>query len=207
VLAGRQKPKELVAAEEAFREVVRLRKQLVDKFGNIPNYRHQLAGALGNLGRILTENNRPDEGLPFLEEAIVFQEQLIRNHPEQDEYRRFYANNLAFKGVALTKVGEHIAAAQLVPKLLEVFPNEANTSYNAACILAQCASEAAKDTRLSPEKQQEMARQYAERAMKLLRQAVQEGYHDVQSLQEDPDLNALRGREEFKQLLKEMMKD
>jgi WD40 repeat protein len=48
-----------------------------------------------------------------------------------------------------------------------------------------------------------LADRYAARAVALLRQAADAGYRDSQTLRQDPDLDALRGRDDFKKLLKE----
>ena len=48
--------------------------------------------------------------------------------------------------------------------------------------------------------------QYADRAMELLRKAVKAGYKDAAHMKKDTDLDALRGREDFKKLLAELDK-
>jgi hypothetical protein len=48
------------------------------------------------------------------------------------------------------------------------------------------------------------AEQYARRAVALLRQAVQKGYKDVTHMTKDPDLDALRARDDFKELLAQL---
>jgi serine/threonine protein kinase/WD40 repeat protein len=50
-----------------------------------------------------------------------------------------------------------------------------------------------------------VADRYAARAVVLLRQAADAGYKDSQALRIDPDLDALRGRDDFKKLLKERL--
>ena len=48
------------------------------------------------------------------------------------------------------------------------------------------------------------AERYARRAIALLRQAVAAGYQDAAHMKKDPDLDSLRGRDDFEKLLKEM---
>ena len=50
----------------------------------------------------------------------------------------------------------------------------------------------------------ELTDQYAVRAVELLRLAVTKGYKDVARMKQDPDLNPLRERADFKKLLAEM---
>ena len=46
----------------------------------------------------------------------------------------------------------------------------------------------------------------AQRAVALLRRAVQAGYNDAAHMKQDPDLNPLRQRDDFQKLLKEIDK-
>jgi hypothetical protein len=48
--------------------------------------------------------------------------------------------------------------------------------------------------------------QHAERAVELLRRAVQAGFHDVERLKQDEDLEPLREREDFQGLLQSLDK-
>ena len=50
----------------------------------------------------------------------------------------------------------------------------------------------------------ELADAYAARAVQLLREAVAHGYKDVAHMKKDPDLNPLRARPDFQQLLADL---
>jgi hypothetical protein len=63
-----------------------------------------------------------------------------------------------------------------------------------ACVHALAAGAVKEDAPLSD--------RYAVRAIALLRQATDAGYKDLETLRKDPDLNALRGRDDFKKLVK-----
>ena len=49
-----------------------------------------------------------------------------------------------------------------------------------------------------------LAKDDADRAMQWLHKAVQAGYKDAAHMKKDPDLDPLRGREDFKKLLAEL---
>jgi hypothetical protein len=71
-------------------------------------------------------------------------------------------------------------------------------------MLARAAAAARKDTKLAPAEREGLARQYASRAVELLREAVDRGYKgpaEVARLKTDADLDALRERDDFKGLL------
>jgi hypothetical protein len=76
--------------------------------------------------------------------------------------------------------------------------------YNAACRLALCGPLAEKDDKLLDAKRKELAQSYGDRAMAMLRQAVKNGYKDVTHMKKDTDLDSLRQREDFQQLLREL---
>jgi hypothetical protein len=73
-------------------------------------------------------------------------------------------------------------------------------TYDATCYMAQCIPLAEKDEKLSAEKRTELAQQYADQAMLLLKQAVAEGYKDGEHMKNDEDLAPLRSRDDFKNL-------
>jgi hypothetical protein len=50
------------------------------------------------------------------------------------------------------------------------------------------------------------ADQYAARAVELLRRAIENGFQNLEQLKHDPELDALRQRDDFKKLLAELQK-
>jgi hypothetical protein len=63
---------------------------------------------------------------------------------------------------------------------------------------------AAKDAKLPDAQRKELANSYADRALEALRQAVTRDYKDAANLKKDPDLDPLRGRDDFQKLLAEL---
>jgi len=74
----------------------------------------------------------------------------------------------------------------------------------AAGLLARCVPLAAEDKKLPEPKGKELAKIYAELAITLLRQAVASGFQDAAFLRTSEDFQALREREEFQKILKEL---
>ncbi len=79
-----------------------------------------------------------------------------------------------------------------------------NDTYDAACFLCHAARLAGKDARLDEPKRKELGQRYADRALAMLRQAVAGGYKDAARMRQNPDLEPLRTREDFRQLLAEV---
>jgi hypothetical protein len=72
--------------------------------------------------------------------------------------------------------------------------------------LARCVPLAEKDEKLAAAQRTELTRQYADRAVETLRQAVAAGYQNVGHLKQHQDLDPLRDREDFRQLLRALEK-
>ena len=75
---------------------------------------------------------------------------------------------------------------------------DANSLYNAACFRAVVAAVHAKGGNA------EESQADADRAMAWLTKAVAAGYKDRASMDTDADLDALRGRDDFRQLLERL---
>jgi len=66
---------------------------------------------------------------------------------------------------------------------------------------------AVNDAGLAPAERKSLTEKYSARAVALLRHAVKAGYKDVEHLEKDSDLDPLRARSDFQQLLRETKPD
>jgi eukaryotic-like serine/threonine-protein kinase len=137
---------------------------------------------------------RNADAVKLLEEALALRKAILGpNHPDTMESM----NNLA---VGYDTVGRHDEALKLfeeavtlqTAKLGPHHPTTAISVYNVACSRARMVAKSA-----DQEKQ-------ANLAMEWLKKAVESGFKDVAQIKKDPDLTALRGRDDFKKLLAEL---
>jgi predicted Zn-dependent protease len=91
---------------------------------------------------------------------------------------------------------EHEEAATTLERLRQLDPSSPNTLYNAACHYSLCAAITAKDAGST-----ELSKSYSDAAIELLGSAIQNGFDQLDLLRTDDDLNAIRNRVEFQQLL------
>jgi serine/threonine protein kinase len=77
-------------------------------------------------------------------------------------------------------------------------------AYDAAAFLCMCIPIVARHTHLDEDKKKEAQTLYADEAMKLLRHAVETGFHDAAKLKGDGTFAPLRPREDFQKLLAEL---
>ncbi len=97
---------------------------------------------------------------------------------------------------ALAQYGRHAETSAAADALAARWPKDHNTLYGCACVHALATGAVAADAILSE--------RYGSRAVALLRQAVEAGYHDAERLRKDADLDSLRRREDFRELLKKL---
>ena len=135
------------------------------------------------------------------EEALPNHQAALKANPRHPAYRQFFRNNRQGLSQTLIDLGEHSAAAVAASQLLEAAVDPPNDAYKVACFLALCVPLAEKDKQLSDVKRKELAQSYGDKAMAALRQAIQNGFKDAAHMKKDTDLDALRGREDFKKLL------
>jgi serine/threonine protein kinase/tetratricopeptide (TPR) repeat protein len=104
----------------------------------------------------------------------------------------------------LVHLGEHQPAAAAVKELARRKDPSPVDLYQFAGGYALCSSAARLDQKLLPAAREKLAEEYAHDALRLLRDAIAKGYQDVEQLKQDPDFDALRAREEFQALAREL---
>jgi tetratricopeptide (TPR) repeat protein len=104
----------------------------------------------------------------------------------------------------LARKGDLAGMEQTADALAELPRKDSTQLYDAACAFALCSSAAGKDTKLTEADRTKKAREHADQAMDLLRQAVEKGYKDADHMKQDTDLDALRQRDDFKKLLADL---
>jgi hypothetical protein len=77
----------------------------------------------------------------------------------------------------------------------------ADNLVNLAFVFARAAQGIGADANIAPPERDKLQVQYADRAMSFLKKAVSEGYRNTAVLRQDHNLDSLRAREDFKQLL------
>jgi thiol-disulfide isomerase/thioredoxin/tRNA A-37 threonylcarbamoyl transferase component Bud32 len=191
-------------ARRGYREALQAQEKLVADVPKQPFYHTQLADTAGSLASLLEEKD-PAAGLPHRERALQARRRAHRLAPSQGSARqlREACNDLA---ALLKRLGRHAELARLADSVREDFPASNGDAYNAACFVADAAKVAGAATSLPEVERRRLADGYAARAVKLLHQAVQEGYRNRAHMDRDSDLDPLRGRKEFQALLADMDK-
>jgi serine/threonine protein kinase/tetratricopeptide (TPR) repeat protein len=203
LLANSSRPKE---AEAAYGEALAIVQKLAADYPTVADYANSVAGTLANLSYLHTDAKDYVEARKLLEQARPYHRRALAASPTNGVYREFFRNNRETMCEVLAGLGEHDAAAREAEELARLSYQPPRDLYNAGCILARCATLAAKDSKLTQMKRRELAGRYADQAMDRLRQAGRAGFKDVAQLKKDADLDPLRGREDFRKLVRELEK-
>jgi tetratricopeptide (TPR) repeat protein len=183
-------PGQRAEAEAAFRTALSLLEKLAaDSPTSIP-YRTALARSHYDLGNLLKGLGRPAEADAHHRQALAIREELAAQSPNAGASQFTLAMSLA-------AVGDHARATAKVEELTRGDNISGGSFYNAACVYT-LSSAAVKDD----DRRQES---YAAQAVALLRRAQAAGYFknvsNVELLKTDSDLDALRRRNDFADLL------
>ena len=130
----------------------------------------------------------------------------VQLFPEQTNYIKKLHGYLVTLAEIHLDERDYTAAGQLAGKLLTLHPSAWEADYDAACILSRCLTVAEKDSRLPESRRRELAQSFGDQAVERLRVAIAKGFKDAGHVKKDKDLDGLRPRQDFRNLLTELEK-
>jgi hypothetical protein len=172
----------------------------------VSDYQNDLAGTMDNLADLLRGRRELGPARQLLEQAANHHEAALKANPRHPDYRKSFRDHRSILVRTLLDLGAHGAAADAAGELGRAAVEPGNDAYSAACFLCRCVPLAEHDAKLSEARRQDRARTYADGAVGMLRQAVANGYKDVARLKKDTDLDPLRARPDFQNLLAKLEK-
>jgi tetratricopeptide (TPR) repeat protein len=191
-------------AVEAYREALTIHQALAADFPSVPDYHNAAAGTMVNLGRVLRTLGDPHAARQLLDEAVPHHEAALKTNPRHPVYRTFYRNNRWRLAETLLDLKDHAAAAETAGQFLQAAVDPPRDSFTTACLLAGCVRLAERDLLLSEVQRQDLATAYGDRTLAALKQAIDKGFKDVARMSKSPELEPLRSRKDFKELLAEL---
>jgi tetratricopeptide (TPR) repeat protein len=198
-----QEMKEFEEAKKTYEKALSIFQQLVHDQSQVPDYQDDLAWRYNDLGDFYRSTGQPRQAEAAYQQALPVVDQLVHEHPTIPDYQRTLAATLA-------RVGEHVRATREIQAwaskpgpMGSILRWEARV-YALACLGAR------KDPNLSAAERDRLAEYYAARAIELLAEARANGrfkmWIDVADLTKEKDFDALRSRQDFKQLLADLEK-
>jgi len=219
-------------ARTAYQKAIQIYERLASEFPADTRYVVALAGTYSNMGRLVGDEGKLEESLPWVTKGIGILEAAMRRDQrvakvretlcvaswtramtlcglsryaealkdwdraiEMDDGR--YPSLLRIKRASnLLNVKDHVRATADAAAIAESSTATAEDLYNAACVYS-LSSQLAADDALRIES-------YRGKAVEILRQALAKGYQDLERIRTHGDLEALRSRDDFQQLMKEL---
>jgi tetratricopeptide (TPR) repeat protein len=196
--------KKFPAAEEAYRHALDIKEKMVAERGSIAAHREDAANTYTNLGALHQQRKAPAEALPMLDKARAHLQIALDTNAKNPVARRLYQENLLAMSSSYAALGDHARLAATADELARFGFAPGKDTYTAASMVSDCIGLVDKDTKLAAAQRKELAERYAERSLKLLRQAVERGFKDAARMQKDSHLEPLRERPEYRKLLAEL---
>ncbi len=229
VVSSLDRPNE---AQAAYEKAIHLYERLAADSPEGTGYAVTLAGTYSNMGRLIGDQGKLEESLPWIIKGIDILEDALRRDPRTtkareslvtaswtramtlcglerysqalDDWSRaievddgHYHQQLRLRRASnLLNLKDHVRAAADAAAVAEFAGASPKDLYAAAAIQALSAQLAQQEPAL--------AESYAAQAVVMLRRALDMGYKDIGRIRTHPDLQALRSRGDFQQLIKEL---
>jgi serine/threonine protein kinase/Tfp pilus assembly protein PilF len=191
-------------AKESYREAMDLHKKLAADFPSISEHQNELASTLVNLAIVHNHCQEFAAAVLLVEQARPYHQAALKTGPRSPVYQEAYRTNLRVLAWSQVGLADHARLAAVAHDLAHLDFNPAYDSFVAACYLSLCTTLVEKDTRLNETRRQELAQNYADQALALLRQAVAHGFKDAAKIKRVSELEPVRAREEYRKLLAEL---
>jgi tetratricopeptide (TPR) repeat protein len=191
-------------AENDLGQALRIRKQLAAEFPSQPELRNDVAGTCLNLANLQQLHGERAAAKRLLLEGRTHHLAALKANPRHPTYRQFYRSHLGLLTEVRAGLLEQEDAVSTAETRRDLGWNAPADAYDAACFLSRCVTIVAKHDKLNDTQRKDAAQFYGDQAMRLLCQALREGYKDVAHMNKDTNLDPLRPREDFQKLVAEL---
>lgn len=187
-------------ADAAFKESLALLEKLTAEAPSAAPYQFYLGYVLGDLAKERIAAKQPEEARPYWERALVADRAALAADPKNPTFREGLRGHLVAQAETLIALGNHRDASRTVEESLRAGNDLAGTRSEAARVLARCAAVAGADASLPETVRAIASGGYADRAIALLREALEKGEPGIDQLAQQAAFDPLRGRESYKTL-------
>jgi serine/threonine-protein kinase len=167
-----------------------------------------LAWSYTQFGYLEISTGRADEASRLYQQALGLATKLRATNSADPKVLYIISASHGGMGRVHSKQGRPAEALQSLQEGLaaldRITGTHLNVLYDRACWLALCSAVVGQGKTSLTAAEQAERQKYGDRAMDALRQAVRAGQFSAHDLRTDPDLNALRSRQDFRKLLGEV---
>ncbi len=157
-----------------------------------------LSRSFYHLASFLFSQDDSEQAAPLLEESLVALD-AIEHDPVPDLPALRQMVRFGLLQVSLNRA-DHRRAFEMVEQMLPHSPHTGEELFLAASFCAQCAALAGTDGALGDSDRGLLVQQYGDRAVDLLRQAVDAGFEDAERLGGAPEWETLRQRDDYQEM-------
>ncbi|MBI1852018.1 MAG: serine/threonine protein kinase [Planctomycetes bacterium] len=190
-------------AETAYRDALAIRQKLVDELPSVPAYQSDLGLSHLNVANRLLDRNELAEAREHLEAAIRHEKAALALSPGNRAYQRLLGGCFENLSEVLVRLGSHGEAAHAVESMVRESPEGEQNYLEASHLLARCVSLAEKEDSTSEAERDAAAKRYGDRAIDLLRKAIDRGTVD-DDVRHNPAFDAIRAREDFSTIVADL---
>ncbi len=188
----------IAKAEAAGQRGVEAFEKLAREHPGVQEYAYGVGRCYSELGQTAKAAGRHDEAVAQYSKAISILEGVLRgNHHSA---RPALLSAQIQRAGARAGQGEHAQATAEAETLARQRDLNPGHLYDLACTFANCSAAVERDRNLPSADRARLQALYAARAMDLLRQAIATGWRRPEHLKQDPDMDPLRAREDFRKL-------
>ena len=219
------------AAEEQYRKSLAMQEKLAAEFPAVPAYQVDLGGSYCNFGELIRNGGDPAASLKWFGQAIDCLQAVLDKEPRDVTAKQFLRNSHWGRAKAHDRLQKFAEAVKDWDRVIALSPPAEQLIFRAsratsrlqAGMVAEAVAEVAELTKtpfwpvgqwynfacvysVASGKIADKKREYADRAMELLRVAVKAGWKDAEHMKTDTDLDPLRDRDDFKKLIADFEK-
>jgi serine/threonine-protein kinase len=194
-------PAELPSAERHFDEARVLRERFVGDHPEELVNQANLGQTLTWLGKTVYEEGRTQDAEKLLSKAIDHLQKAFMLAPnvETNRVQLHFGHLITARVYRAQRRPDKAAAATLERRRL--YPADRDVLFGVACSLSLCVPLVGSNNKVLTREEEAERRRYGDQAIETLREAIRLGYQDVQTIEKAPELDPIRSRKEFQDLL------
>jgi len=189
-------------AEAAQQEALRIFEKLAKEHGEVLEYLYGEGRCHSLLASTAYDADRMNESLESFNMAIRMMTPLVAKGYRRAQWALWDAQIM--RSAVRIRLGDHARAAEELEELARQSDLHDVYVYNIACAFSQASAAVDRDTKLSAAERSRLKNHYADRAMEFLHKAVDKGYRYPNKIKNDADLEPLKTRKDFVELIAEL---
>jgi serine/threonine-protein kinase len=190
-------------AEAPLQQAITIGEQLARDHPLVLDFVYLLGTSYGRMARLENGRGRPQSVLAWSDKAVPILQRVLEKAPRHLRARLELRDQRMGRAIAHAQLGDYPGAANDASEMARAEGLTPVDYYNVACLHSRCSEAAGKDLKLPAPERDKRKEHYARQAVDALHQALAKGFRDFPAIRTETDLEPLRDREDFRELLRE----